>query len=60
MRSCGSDYVYPSCRVSKNPHMGPATLNRAITKLFGHEPGKNKQPPHLMGDYRYYFLSFYP
>ena len=50
MRSCGSDYVFPSRRASKNPHMGPDTLNRAITKLFGHEPGKKKQPPNLMGD----------
>lgn len=50
MRSCGSDYVLPSRRASKNPHMGPDTLNRAITKLFGHEPGKKKQPPNLMGD----------
>ena len=30
--------------------MGPDTLNRAITKLFGHEAGKKKQPPNLMGD----------
>ncbi len=30
--------------------MGPDTLNRAITKLFGHEPGKKKQPTNLMGD----------
>ena len=50
MRSCGSDYVFPSRRASKNPHMGPDTLNRAITKLFGHEPGKKKQPPNLMGN----------
>ncbi|EHH1173889.1 TPA: tyrosine-type recombinase/integrase [Vibrio parahaemolyticus] len=50
VRSFGSDYVFPSRRSSKNPHMGPDTLNRAITKLFGHEPGKKKQPPNLMGD----------
>lgn len=25
-------------------------LNRAITKLFGHEAGKKKQPPNQMGD----------
>jgi integrase len=30
--------------------MGADTLNRAITKLFGHEAGKKKQPPNLMGD----------
>ena len=50
IRACGSDYVFPSRRSSKNPHMGPDTLNRAITKLFGHEAGKKKQPPNLMGD----------
>lgn len=50
VRSLGSEYVFPSRQSSKNPHMGPDTLNRAITKLFGHEPGKKKQPPNLMGD----------
>jgi len=30
--------------------MGSDTLNRAISKLFGHEAGKKKQPPNLMGD----------
>ncbi|SGZ10072.1 Integrase-Site-specific recombinase, phage integrase family protein [Moritella viscosa] len=50
IRGLGSEYVFPSRRVSKNPHMGADTLNRAITKLFGHEPGKKKQPPNLMGD----------
>jgi len=29
--------------------MGPDTLNRTITKLFGHEAGK-KKPPNVMGD----------
>lgn len=50
VRACGSEYVFPSRRSSKNPHMGKDTLNRAITKLFGHEAGKKKQPPNLMGD----------
>ncbi|MCL1047447.1 tyrosine-type recombinase/integrase [Shewanella electrodiphila] len=50
IRACGSEYVFPSRRSSKNPHMGKDTLNRAITKLFGHEAGKKKQPPNLMGD----------
>lgn len=50
IRACGSEYVFPSRRSSKNPHMGKDTLNRAITKLFGHEPGKKKQPPNVMGD----------
>jgi integrase len=50
VRACGSDYVFPSRRASKNPHMGSDTLNRAITKLFGHEAGKKKQPTNKMGD----------
>jgi integrase len=50
VRSCGSEYVFPSRRSSKKPHMGADTLNRAITKLFGHEAGKKTQPPNLMGD----------
>jgi integrase len=49
IRGFGSEYVFPSRRASKSPHMGPDTLNRAITKLFGHEAGKKKQPPNLMG-----------
>jgi len=50
VRACGSEYVFPSRRTSKNPHMGADTLNRAITKLFGHEAGKKKQPTNKMGD----------
>ena len=50
VRAFGSEYVFPSRRTSKRPHMGSDTLNRAITKLFGHEAGKKKQPPNLMGD----------
>jgi integrase len=50
IRGFGSEFVFPSRRTSKRPHMGPDTLNRAITKLFGHEAGKKKQPPNLMGD----------
>jgi integrase len=50
VRGFGSEYVFPSRRASKNPYMGADTLNRAITKLFGKEPGKKKQPPNLMGD----------
>jgi integrase len=50
IRGFGSEYVFPSRRASKHPHMGPDTLNRAITKLFGHEAGKKKQPPNLMGN----------
>lgn len=50
VRGFGSEYVFPSRRSSKKPHMGADTLNRAISKLFGHEAGKKKQPPNLMGD----------
>ncbi|TKB56302.1 tyrosine-type recombinase/integrase [Ferrimonas aestuarii] len=50
IRACGSEYVFPSRRSSKNPHMGKDTLNRAIAKLFGQEPGKKVQPPNRMGD----------
>ncbi|MEN3160319.1 tyrosine-type recombinase/integrase [Alkalimonas sp. NCh-2] len=50
IRAAGSPYVFPNRRSSKRPFMGPDTLNRAITKLFGHEAGKKKQPPNKMGD----------
>jgi integrase len=50
VRACGADYLLPNRRASKSPFMGADTLNRAITKLFGKEPGKVKQPPNVMGD----------
>jgi integrase len=50
IRSCGSDYVFPARRVSKKPHMGDDTLNRAISSMFGHEAGRKIQPTNLMGD----------
>jgi len=50
VRACGFEYVFPNRRSSKNAHMGSDTLNRTITKLFGHEAGKKKQPPNKMGD----------
>ncbi|ELJ8674741.1 integrase arm-type DNA-binding domain-containing protein [Vibrio cholerae] len=49
IRACGSPYVFPARRASHRPHMGPDTLNRAISKLFGREPGRKKQPPNKMG-----------
>lgn len=49
VRALGSEYVFPSRRAGTKPHMGSDTLNRAISKLFGHEAGKKKQPPNLMG-----------
>lgn len=54
IRAAGSPYVFPNRRSSKNPHMGPDTLNRAITKLFGHEAGKKIQPPNKMGDIQHF------
>ncbi|WP_290611723.1 tyrosine-type recombinase/integrase [Arsukibacterium sp. UBA3155] len=53
-RAAGSPYVFPNRRSSKNPYMGADTLNRAITKLFGHEAGKKKQPPNKMGDIKHF------
>lgn len=50
IRACGSPYVFPSRRSSKQPHMGKDTLNRAIAKLFGKEPGKKQQPENRMSD----------
>ena len=34
--------------------MGSDTLNRAISKLFGREPGKKQQPPNLMGELEHF------
>lgn len=50
IRACGSQYVFPSRRSRKQPQMGKDTLNRAIAKLFGKEPGKKQQPENRMGD----------
>lgn len=50
IRSYGSDYVFPNRSKSKKPHMGNDTLNRAISKLFGREPGRKAQPPNKMGE----------
>jgi integrase len=50
VRAFGSDYVFPNRRSSKMPHMGKDTLNRAICKLFGREPGKDVQPENKMED----------
>lgn len=54
VRAFGSDYVFPNRMVSKSRHMGKDTLNRAIAKLFGIEPGKKKQPPNVMGNIEYF------
>lgn len=54
VRSLGSEYVFPARRRSKLPHMGPDTLNRAISKLFGREAGRKNQPPNVMGDIKHF------
>ena len=54
VRSFGSDYVFPNRRRSKKPHMGSDTLNRAISKLFGQEPGRKIPPPNVMGDLEHF------
>ncbi|MBA6257443.1 MULTISPECIES: tyrosine-type recombinase/integrase [unclassified Colwellia] len=50
VRAFDSKYVFPNRRNSQHPYMGADTLNRAISKLFGREPGKKKKPPNKMGD----------
>lgn len=54
VRAWDSHYVFPNRRVSKSQHMGRDTLNRAIAKLFGIEPGRKKQPQNVMGDIEYF------
>ena len=54
VRASGSPYVFPNRRVSRSQHMGKNTINRAIAKLFGIEPGRKKQPPNVMDDMEYF------
>ena len=54
VRAFGSAYVFPNRRSSKMPHMGKDTLNRAISKLFGREPGKAVKPENKMGDFEHF------
>ncbi|MFS2059741.1 tyrosine-type recombinase/integrase [Kosakonia cowanii] len=54
VRAWDSPYVFPNRRISKSQHMGKDTLNRAIAKLFGAEPGKKKQPLNVMGHIEYF------
>ncbi len=54
VRSFDSAYVFPNRRSSKMPHMGKDTLNRAISKLFGREPGRTVQPENKMGDFEHF------
>ncbi|HBN13549.1 MAG: integrase [Gammaproteobacteria bacterium] len=55
-RSFGSEFVFPARRSSKIPHMGPDTLNRAISKLFGREAGRKIQPPNRMGEIEHFTI----
>ena len=54
VRACGSEYVFPSRRSSKSPHMGSDTINRAISKMFGRERRQSKHPKNLMGNMEYF------
>ncbi len=54
IRACRSEYVFPNRRESKVPHMGKDTLNRAISKLFGREPGRKVQPENKMGNIEHF------
>ena len=54
VRACGSEYVFPSRRAGKKPHMGSDTLNRAISKMFGKEVRQSKHSKNMMGDIEYF------
>lgn len=54
VRAGYSEYVFPPRRASGKLHMGSDTLNRAITKLFGHEAGRKVQPENKMGDLKHF------
>lgn len=54
VRSMGSEFVFPARRRSNLLHMGPDTLNSAISKLFGREAGRKVQPPNVMGDIKHF------
>ena len=54
VRAGYSEYVFPPRRASGKLHMGSDTLNRAITKLFGHEAGRKVQPENRMGDLKHF------
>ncbi len=54
IRAYSSEYIFPNRRASKTPHMGSDTLNRAIAKLFGREPGKKIQPPNRMNEIEHF------
>lgn len=56
IRGCGSEYVFPNRKTSKNPHVSGDTLNRAIAALFGQDSSKTKKPLNRMGDIPYFTI----
>jgi len=50
VRSCQSEYVFPSRRASKRKYMSHDTLNRALQKLF--DQGKMPIPHFTVHDFR--------
>jgi len=55
IRSCESEYVFPSRRASKRQHMSHDTLNAALQKLF--DQGKMPIPHFTVHDFRRTFRS---
>ncbi|WP_282115442.1 tyrosine-type recombinase/integrase [Pseudoalteromonas arctica] len=52
VRSCGSDYLFPSRRASKRrAYISDDTLNHALAKMFGQKVDSNKKPyPNILGN----------
>ena len=44
IRSCGSEYVFPSRKASKNGYVCDNTLNHALAKMFGKKISKKSYP----------------
>ena len=44
IKSCGSEYVFPARKVSKDGHMCENTLNHALAKMFGKSISKKSYP----------------
>jgi integrase len=51
VRSCGSEYLFPSRRASKRrAYISDDTLNHALAKMFGLKVDGNKEPyPNILG-----------
>lgn len=50
VRAAGSSYVLPARTVSKTPYISDDTINRAIHRIFGIEPGKKKKGSNQLPD----------